>query len=62
MTKLFHRFIVFIAVALTNTRLFQWLKAYDDSRIAFILDSDLTQPETLDEKMMWWCSARRKAL
>ncbi len=62
MTKLFHKFMVFIAVALTNTWLFQWLKAYDDSRIAFILDTDLMQPEMLDEKSLWWCSARRKAL
>ena len=62
MNKLFHKVMVFLAVVLTNTWLFQWLKAYDDSRIAFILDSDLFQPESLGEQSLWWCSARRKAL
>jgi hypothetical protein len=61
MTKLFHKFMVFLAEALVSLSIFQWLKAYDDSRLSFWLDSDILQPEILDAKSLWWCKARREA-
>ncbi len=61
MKKLFNKFMILLAIALTHNCLFRWLRGYDDSLLSFICDSDISQPETLDVKTLWWCKARRAA-
>lgn len=59
MKRLFNKFMILLAIALTHNRVFRWLRGYDDSLLPFLIEED--RFNELNVEILWWCKVRRAA-